>query len=268
MKNPFSLKAATSAAPMSVRDLSEEARADALSLLEDGSLPSQVAQELGLPLGLVQALRRSQIRQREEKTAQNAPQGPRGGDVDAMRSMLVRQIEMAELEARLEKIKSDNAFEAEKRALDLKIKRLELRARELEIEDSQAPDLPDMAEAVAGGDDVNLFGFLTTLLKKNGAGERAQAAPVADVYDTYRVDPTPSPAPPSPPAGPVDVTKPLSDEQIDAEIAKATPEDLEKIAAYPASLVRHSLRERYPGITDKNLYRIMDRLKPSQKSLK
>lgn len=252
---------------MSVRDLTEESRADALALLEDGSLPSQVAQEFGLPLSVVQALRRGQIRQREEKRAQEAPATPRAhAPVDEMRSMLVRQIEMAELEARLEKIKSDNAFEAEKRALELKIKRLELRARELEIEDSQAPDLPDVAGAVAGGDDVNLFGFLTTLLKKNSAGDRA--TPAVDVYDTYRVDPTPSPAPPSPTPGPVDVTKPLTDAQIDAEIAKATPEDLAKIAAYPASLVRHSLRERYPGITDKNLSRIMERLKPSQKSLK
>lgn len=235
----------------SVRDISAETRADIDLLLEDGVLPSEIAKDYGIPLVVVQSIRRMQIMKRNEaKKPEVAPVPPDA--TKQLHLMLMQQIQTAQLQAQLDKVKMDNEYEKEKRDLELKIKRLELREKELELE---GDDEEDDFEPITDDGDVNVFGFLKELLKKQGRGP---------VVDSPPHPPTPTPEEEITASMQPDVTKPLPPEAIDREIAKATPADLAQIRAAPSRMVRDALRQRYPGITEENLTAIMARLKPAK----
>jgi hypothetical protein len=244
----------------SVRDLSDEERADVEAMLEEGNLPSVVSRELGIPIHAVSTLRRMQMaREEDKKRSIEKAAGPRTAAEPSLdlRSSFVRQIELTELEARLQKAKDDAAYEKEKRDLDLRLRRLELRQKERELEEEYGDDEPEL---VSDDGEPNLMGFLTALLKK---GERptAQTGTGSMPYAGHEAPAAPSPTTPPPP--PLDVTKPLTDAQIEAEItAKATPEDVAKIQALPRAVLRSALEQRYPGITPENVEKVLERVKP------
>lgn len=256
----------------SVRDLSEESRADVEAALEDGSLPSDVSREFGLPLTVVQAIRRGQIRNRTEKEKATAeassstePKQKREASVqEQINLMLMQQIQTQQLSAQLDKIKADAVFEKEKRDLELERMRLELKQKRLEMEAEYEDDEDDEPEgldpgAFIGPDGPNIWAFLTELMKK----PPRSAAPTVGPTPEQQTGPSVQQHLPTPTGEDLpDVSKPLTDEQIEKYlVARATPEDRAKIKALPKTMLRKALQQRFPGITAENIERIIQKVK-------
>lgn len=243
----------------SVKDLSDETRADIEASLEDGVSPSECVRIYGVSLGVIQSLRRMQIRSRDSKRGTEETRKEDPDPSKQMQIMLMQQIQTAQLQANLDKIKSDNEYEKEKRELELEFKRLELKLKREELyqEEEEEEEEINPAKMLDDTGDINIIGFLTELLKKSPREkEKVEVInPVIEYQAVLKSDPI------NIPPTIADVTKPLSDEQIDQEIAKATPQDLQMIKNSPVGIIKHGLRQRYPGITNDNLNKIVGKLK-------
>jgi len=268
MKFPWVPKSPPTPTPArrpTVRDLTDQERADIEYFLAEGQPPSQVAQEQGFDLAVVQNVQRMRQRTAEPVKEKAAPvERERYTAEMSERQRLRDRIEIAELEAKLDRIKADNEFEKEKRELELEIKRAELEARRAEAlgyedggEDDEGVDLA----AVAADPEAQMWGFLSQLLVKNASG--ARSAPQAGVLPQTEVVMHPDAIAPQaasnePAAQPnvVDVRKPLSDEHIRGFLRKATPAERMSAKAASDAQLAAWLSGNYPGITKTNIARV------------
>jgi hypothetical protein len=166
------------------------------------------------------------------------------------------QIAMEMLEEQIVQMREDSAHRRKTREMELRIKELEIREREMELEDEQYPEeapaavgapanpeiFPNMARNSEYGWILDILQFANTM--KNAPARAAQA---------------PAPLPPPMNTEP-DFSKPLSKEQIRAEIQKFPPEQVAMAAKMP-KLVEGELKKRYPNITPENINTIVSEIK-------
>lgn len=222
----------------SIRDLSDDERADVEYLLSEGKLPSVVSNETGIDLQVVQNINR--MRQASEQQARRPVQQAPKTDEQHERQRLRDKIEIAELEAKLDAIKADNEFNREKRELELEIKREELRAMREELNAEDEDDVNPEHMFTADGE-PNLWAFLMQLMNKapRQVPQQTQTVPDANKTPTAKE--------------PIDWSKPQDQAAIMAEIDLATPEELAQIQNAPVSMLKEGLRQRYPGISKENI---------------
>lgn len=213
-------------------------------LIEEGYTPTEISQETGVPAIQVYAVDKA-LKKRKERIA--AIKNPAPSEKQGLRA----EIEELKLQAERDRIKNELEYESEKRALELQIKRLELEQKraELEEEDEDEDDF-DM------GDEMNLGKFLMHLMNKAPRNQPVQGNMPLDAFTAAQSDPITQAHNPA-----LDVTKPLTKAQIQAEIAKANPEELAQIKAAPKSMVRAALKQKYQGITKENVELVLAEIK-------
>lgn len=238
---------------ISKRDLSELQKADIQSMVEDGILPSEIAEEYaGVPIKIIENMRRDF--RRTLPTA--ASPSTITTEVSAAAVDLQRQMSEMKMRMQLEEMRDELDAQRQKRRLDIEQRRLDLRRQRLEMredfndygdEQPEEPEKsPDLLEYDFENNPISAgMKFIRDLKDKNDRGERnAPQAPQTPQYDTM-----------------LDVTKPLSDEQINAEIARASPEELAQLKQAPDFAITEALRTRYKGITPENIKAVISRIR-------
>ena len=230
--------------PQSASALAQEERLKVEEMIDEGYLPTEISQETGFPAIQIYAVQKALHKRRARIAAvKNPPPSEKQG--------LRAEIEELKLQAERDRIKNELEYESEKRALELQIKRLELEQKRAELEEEDEEEEDDLL-----GDDMNLGKFLIHLMQK-GARPQATSQVPLDAFAGQYSDPiTTAHAPQQP-----DVTKPLTRDQIQAEIARASPAEIAQIKAAPKSLVKKALKQKYAGITDENVKLILAELK-------
>lgn len=224
---------------LSIRDLSDEDRADAEAMLLEGMLPADVAEQLGLDVRLMQILHRM-MKMREAKQAIVAKQTTPDNTVSSLEK------EMQNIRAEQERMRMAEQYNMmiQRQRLDLNQIRIDQRRQTLEIEADYGSDEPEIivpntepTVSPAGhhydfnNDAVGAtMSFFADLKAQNDAGKR-----------NIPIIPT------------VDVKKKLAPEQINAELAKYTPEQIKQAQAAPDALIKQQLKINYPGISEENL---------------
>lgn len=237
--------------PKSVRDLSPEQRADAESYFDDGWTPSEVAAELGLDLKVSQFIKKTWSR---NNNASSVADVPAISSQDPATATLQSQIAEMELQSQKMRIQQQYDIMLERQQLINDKMRLDLRERSLRLEaDYPAEIIGDEPPAESGDQPAateynfeedpigSVMLFIDRL--KNKPQEAIRSSEIVSVTDP---------------------TKPLTTEQIDAEIARTSPEMLKRIQqAIGTPLegeLREGLRKKYPGITEQNLNLVLLRL--------
>jgi len=245
------------------RDLSEEEIADAMDFFDGGATPRAVAKEMGIPLPIVQNLKRDWRRlQREEEgtpiaTAQvvhtipTSPNPPLPTDpiTAQLNSQLQAEMHQEMLYMQLENLKEQrahrkrmNEIEIDERLQTLAERRARAREEFGEFDDDDESE--PMESAVTGESydfERNPFGslmkFLTDLKKKN---------------DSPQTTMTPHT---------LDATKPVTDAQIQ-EIIKATPKaTLMMMKSASDEQLKNGLKQQFPGITEENLIKAIQQIR-------
>lgn len=208
--------------------------------LNDGYNAAETAQEVGVPVESIYAVKQAMKKRDERRAVLNGAPTPQKTDDET--SSLRREIELLRLQAERDRIMADLEFEKEKRALDLEIKRAELEERRMELDGED--DFFDEEEPLEN----KLFSFFTELLHKKQAAE----TPSVPAY---------VPTPEQPPAQRIDVTKPLTRDQVRAELSKLSAAEIAQAKQAPASLLRKGLKSQYPGITKENVELVLAEVK-------
>lgn len=224
-----------------VKDLLPEERQEVEEMLEQGETPLTISQELGIPIQLIQSIRRMNGRTIETpKTIAKESGNP---TMNAIRQQLQEQVERTMLENQLEDLQEERAYKREKRRLELqqirqdqRMQRMEMR---IEYENDDEPEdepLPQLEgdspfSSVLQGENAwigDIIKFATTLKNKP---PRENKMPT---------ETTP------------DFTKPLSESIVREEIKKFTKEELISANNHP-KLLENGLKARYPGILPENI---------------
>lgn len=165
------------------------------------------------------------------------------------------QIAMEMLEEQIVQMREDSAHRRKTREMELRIKELEIREREMELEEEEYPEEAPAAVGAPANPEIfpnmarnSEYGWILDII--NFANNMKNAPPRA----------APAPVPPPPMNTEPDFSKPLSKEQIRAEIAKFPAEQVAMAAKMP-KLVEGKLKERYPNITPENLNTIVSEIK-------
>jgi len=220
----------------SVRDLSEEDRADIEAMLDDGEMPSAVAVEFAVPLRIIQSIRRMQTRKPAAETPR--PAAPARDDPVAKER---EQLEVLRIQMERESLMADAALAREERKLDIDLKREEL--RQIRYDMMNPPDGGgDKAEEIMMHFDDNPIGSLLWFLRdlKKTSQNAPQSPQTQQGYD---------------------VTKPLAKEQIKAVMASVSPSQIQETKKYPDAMIAQGLKQRYPGITEQNINSIIEEIR-------
>jgi len=165
------------------------------------------------------------------------------------------QIAMEMLEEQIVQMREDSAHRRKTREMELRIKELEIREREMELEEEEYPEEAPAAVGAPANPEIfpnmarnSEYGWILDII--NFANNMKNAPPRA----------APAPLPPPPMNTEPDFSKPLSKEQIRAEIAKFPREQVAMAAKMP-KLVEGELKKRYPNITPENINSVVSEIK-------
>lgn len=225
--------------------------------MNDGYTVAEAAQEVGVPVEAMYSLKQA-MKKREERRAmlRGEPAGEKAGLDDTERSSLRREIELLRLKSERDRIENDLEFEREKRELELQIKRIELQRKRRELEEEDDDFLDDEDDDYEDASlESQLIGFFRDIARKNNAIGSPRTNEQAPSH-TQTTLPAAQPA--------LDVTKPLTSEQIKAELAKIDPAEIEAVKNAPRSLVKKGLKDKYPGITPQNVELIIQEVREWQ----
>jgi transposase-like protein len=246
------------------RDLSEEEIADAMDFFDGGATPRAVAKEMGIPLPIVQNLKRDWRRlQREEEgtptatapvvhTIPTSPSPPLPADplTAQLNAQLQAEMHQEMLYMQLENLKEQrahrkrmNEIEIDERLQTLAERRARAREEYGDIdEDEEEPEptesaLTGQAYDFEGNPFGSLMKFLTDLKKKNDSPQTTMTPHI------------------------IDATKPVTDAQIQ-EIIKATPKTtLMMMKAASDEQLKNGLKQQFPGITEENLIKAIHQIR-------
>lgn len=246
-------------------EIDEDTRADIEALVEEGKLPSEIRSILGpeIPMRVLVSARREWKRLNKLAGGSTAPLPQlMSSPVDNAALALQQQIADMQARRRLQDLQQELDDLREQRRLDLEARRLDLRARRLELERDYG-DIPEEDEPVEpldeqeplGPDDFDFEGnpvgsvlkFLTAIKQRNDAGVRSNGKSSLPASAPPTVQPDPS--------------QPLSDAEIDDQIARSGPVALQVAKSMSDETLSDELKKRIPTVSDENLKRIIARIR-------
>ena len=245
-------------------DIDPEDREYIEDLLEGGALPKHVHKEMPhIPTRIIrnirQTLRRNGEVDEEETVAPTMPEVKIKPPIMTTNSfdllsqamqMRKDQIAMEMLEEQIVQMREDSAHRRKTREIELRLKELEIREREAELEEdfedetpvhsAQAP--PDLFPNMARNSE---YGWVLDIIQFANNLKNQSPRPVA---------PQPTMPPPPPPT---DFSKPLSVDQVRAELSKFSSSQIAMVAGLPEGVFESELKKRYPNITPENINTIV-----------
>jgi hypothetical protein len=250
-----------------VRDIDDETRDEIESMLDDGMVPLAIHKEIpDVPRRLIESINRMRKRVPLPLAGQGVqPFLPPTGDPET--ASLRASINDMDIQERKMQMREQYNLMIERQRLMNNQMRIDQRRQALELEADYSPEQEALPEAPQGtqNDDSDPFphaavegefgvlrdilGFATAVMKKND-----RPAPVITV----------TPTTPPPVASVPDFTKPLSEEQIRAEIKKFETTHgiaaIKQAANFPG-MVESNLKKAYPGIIPENIKAVNDTIK-------
>lgn len=239
-----------------LREVPEDLRADMEQMVDEGYLPSQIAEELEIPLRIVQSFKKEHKRRLEARQeaqgivpkSESIPLTPELAEMQAKMARLRAQKQIEEMEDELEYMRRKRALDLEERELHIERKRREIdhyyggEDQTDEPEQSADPTTPFQFGESDGefGLVRDILRFATVLAQKN---------------------PKPAPAVVANNMKPLDPSQPLTSEQIRAEIAKYSPEQLKQAQSVPDMILKSELRKQYPSILEENINRVVHEIR-------
>jgi uncharacterized protein (DUF433 family) len=223
----------------SLTKIEPEIRLQIEDMLSEGFTPQEIAQEFQeIHILAVYAINRN-MKRRNDRVRSYRKDNNSSDEVQKIE----KQIELEELRARLEAVRADREYERKKRELELEIKAAELEAKRAELYE-------DEAELISPDGEPNLWAFLSTLLTRGPRQPAGNTSPLAQPAQPIHTSQTTLEEPPE-----------VSREMIQAELAKATPEQREQLRTAPEAMVRAGIKAKYPQLHDSQINVVMQELR-------
>lgn len=245
---------------VSRNDLTDEQLVDIEDMIDEGMRPAEIAREMpGVPVRLIQNLKRD-IRRASTAAAPVlptvTPTALPGAAVDPllqqMNQTLSQNMQMELMRAQIDGLAADRQHRAEMNKLEREEREMALRERKLQMREDYGTDDPedDAGPQPTGHkyDVVNdpLGAFMSFMHDLRTAPPRSPASGPANAANGMPV---------------IDVTKPLTKEQIHEQLKRFTPEQIAEAQKAPESFVIHGIRQHWPGITEENIKAVMHEIR-------
>lgn len=246
-----------------IKDLPAELRADIEAMLEDGAMPSEVSRETGVMVGIVANVRRS-LGMREKAEPEETSAISERHVLDDPEEKQHRRLDIRQrwLDQRQQMIdQRQQLIDQRQQSIDIRREHLELDDEFAEEEeppeplerDEQPRPTPELYDF-----DNNPLGSTLAFIRD------LKSTPQRDDFMNTPPNAIQSPQSNATP----DPTKPLSEAEIAAYVARTPPDLLRQVrAAIGTPLegqLRQGLSEKFPGITPDNVDRIIAYLKATK----
>jgi cell division ATPase FtsA len=242
---------------VTARQIPDDLREEIEEMFDDGSKPTVIASEFGIPIKIARSIKREMRRAEREgdtaekptaapvvKTTQNTTQS-----VDMLTQVMQLrkdQLAMDMLEAQISQMQQDHTHRQRMRDLELRERELDIEEREAELTDEEPnnPVVDAAASQLFPNSQSGEYGVFRDILQFATATKQkeSRAQPMT----------TPTPTPTTTP----DFSKPLSKEQVDAEIKKFEASHgraaIVQASNFPAA-IESKLKETYPTILPENI---------------
>lgn len=243
-----------------VKDILPEERADIEEMLTDGYRPLAITKQYpNIPIGLIQNIQRMMKMKNYSVPIMNEvkivpEQSEAMLEIQRQMSEMKMKFQLEQMKDELEDAKAKRRLDLEQRRLDLRRQRLEMREDygdegeegDEETEEPQQQGINPFEFGDSGGE----YGFLRDIMRF--VTVLAAKPPKSTLQTQPQIQTTEEQTTVTP-----DFTKPLTKEQVNAELKKFSPEQIKMAAQYP-KLVEERLKKEYPGIIPENLKTISD----------